>query len=497
MAEYFHKMSELENVLEQVEKIILKTSYQKRGNVIDSIRRKEDFNTPAVVEGKDSLTYKRYNVWKDMVFYRNVTPFASKGAQVVRKLMQAMSLRSVGLNVFGQINNYAVGRISNAIDRNRLFGGKYTNTYYDRRYYNKATQEFNKHAATFKISPTKGYYKANQSHTKFEGVIKYFDAVRQNQTSVNTNSKGVGDQVSSLGYIMMEKVEMAIQSKTAISIIMATMVEDKNTGKDVSLYDALQFDEKTGRVEMPDNYIWDKKTEYGVKNLVWEVNKSVHGNYAFEDKITLQATTLGEIGSQFKKFIIPSIDSRLRNRYENEERGIVEGRYLAYVALYKYFRQEKGSFTKAIAKLDDIEKMNMIKNMHEVIFIILAVILKIFFTSLAKGLPPEDKELKKLMNFLAFQNDRLVNDFTFFMPLIGTPAQYQSIKNPIPVLTYMKDYVDILGAIGSSVIGEGVYQSGIRKGDYKIVKEIKDVIPLINLTNKWENFETIKDFYIK
>ena len=293
----------------------------------------------------------------------------------------------------------------------------------------------------------------------------------------------------------MEKTEFAIQSKTAISIILSTEVEDKD-GKKTNLYDALEFDEKTGRVSMPDNFIWDKKTEYGVKNLIWEVNKSIHGNYAFEDKITLQATTMGEIASQFKKFIIPAIDARFRNRYENEERGTVEGRYLAYQRLVKYFMQDKGDLIGAWNKLDDIQKMNMMKNLHEVILLLTAFLLMLFFKSLGSGLPPDD-ETKKLMNFLSFQNSRIVNDIKIFVPLLGIQEQYQSIKNPIPVLTYMKDYADILTSGISTILGNGVYRSGVNQGDYKFIKEVKDIIPIISLTNKWKNFETIKDFYIK
>lgn len=497
MALYYHKASEFENTLDQIEQVILSNDFKRRGSVTDSLKRKGDDTKDALVSGKDSLIYKRYNTWKDMVFYRNVNVYQSKGAQVVRKLMQAMSLRSVGLNLFGQINNFLVGEMGNAVERNRFFGGKYIHTYYNRESFNRASLEYVKYASTFKLSPTKRYYRIKESKTKYEAVIKYFDAIRANQTSVETNSKGIKEKASHLGYIMMEKVEFAVQSKTAISLIMSTQVEDKETGKYTNLYDALVFDEKTGKATMPDNFIWDNDAKYGVKNLIWEVNKSIHGNYAFEDKVAIQLTTLGEIASQFKKFLVPAMDARFRNRYENEERGIIEGRYLAYRSLFKYVWQSKGDFVSSIKKLDDIEKMNMIKNLHEVAIISAATLLMLFFKSLGEGLPPDNDKTKKLMNFLSYQNSRLINDILLFVPVVGTSNQYQTIKNPIPVLTYLKDYADIAGAGVKTIMGDGIYQSGVFKGDYKLVKEVKDVLPLINLTNKWENFETIKDFYIK
>lgn len=498
MAEYFYKMSEMENVLSQVDDIILSTSFKKRNSIQGSLRQKGNNKEDAKILSEESNTYRRYQIWKDMVFYRNANVYKTKGAQVIRKIMQALSLRSVGLNLFGQINNFTIGEISNAIERNRFFGGKYINVFYKRESYNRASVEYAKHVATFRMNKNNDYYQVNQGSSKYEAVIQYFDAVRQNQTSLNVDSRGVVEQVQSLGYLMMEKVEFAIQSKTAMSIIMSFDVLDKNTGKMVSLYDALEFNKETGHVSLPDHYEFTKNDMYGLKNLIWEVNKSIHGNYAYEDRMTIQNTLLGEIGAQFKKFIIPAIDARFRNGYMHEERGWVEGRYLAIRDFAKYLWNDKNMKT-SWDKLSDVQKMNMFKNLTELTFLLAAILVQVAFSALKDGLPPEDKkgELSKLLNFLSYQGSRVVNDILIFIPILGAQQQYNTVKNPFPVMTYLKDYADILGAGFKTITGEGVYTTGIRKGDYKLIKEIKDVIPLINLTNKWENFATIKDFYIK
>ncbi len=499
MAEYFFKMSEMENVLSQVDDMILATSFKKRNSIQGSLRQKGNNKEDAKILSEESNTYKRYQIWKDMVFYRNVNVYKSKGAQVVKKVMQALSLRSVGLNVFGQINNFTIGEITNAVERNRFFGGKYINTFYKREAFNRASVEYAKHVSSFRMNKDKGYYgNVRAGSSKYEAVIHFFNAIRQNQTSLNVNSKGIVEQTGSLGYLMMEKVEFAIQSKTAMSIIMSTEVKDRNTGEMVNLFDALVFDEKTGLASLPDHIEFSTKDRYGLQNLIWEVNKSVHGNYAFEDRMTIQNTLLGEIGAQFKKFIVPAIDARFRNGYMHEERGWVEGRYLAYRDFAKYLWAEK-NFLRGWNKLTDIQKMNMFKNLTEFCFLLTAILVQVLFAALKNSLPPEDKksELGKLLNFLSYQGSRVVNDILMFVPILGTQNQYNMIKNPFPIMTYLKDYADILGAAFKTITGEGVYSTGIRKGDYKLVKEIKDVIPLINLTNKWENFATIKDFYIK
>ena len=44
---------------------------------------------------------------------------------------------------------------------------------------------------------------------------------------------------------------------------------------------------------------------------------------------------------------------------------------------------------------------------------------------------------------------------------------------------------------------DNYFERGVNKGELKVLKEITDVIPAFNILNRWESFETVKNFYIR
>ena len=76
---------------------------------------------------------------------------------------------------------------------------------------------------------------------------------------------------------------------------------------------------------------------------------------------------------------------------------------------------------------------------------------------------------------------RSYNDLTFFM-------SYESfstiIQDPLPLMRTLDSTSDILPATWNYIIGEDEYKSGFRKGQSKLGKEIRDLVPLINQVDK-------------
>jgi hypothetical protein len=93
-----------------------------------------------------------------------------------------------------------------------------------------------------------------------------------------------------------------------------------------------------------------------------------------------------------------------------------------------------------------------------------------------------------------------MNEIKTFIPVLGIKEQYQMAKNPIAALSTMRDY----GEAAASVLtmpfppyDKNYYERGPFKGDLKASKEIRDVIPALNILNRWESFETVRNFYIR
>ena len=63
-----------------------------------------------------------------------------------------------------------------------------------------------------------------------------------------------------------------------------------------------------------------------IRNEIREVNKQIHGNYAYEDRMVLQSSSIGRLIAQFHKWVAPAIRARYQKEYYDENLGWMEGR---------------------------------------------------------------------------------------------------------------------------------------------------------------------------
>ena len=52
---------------------------------------------------------------------------------------------------------------------------------------------------------------------------------------------------------------------------------------------------------------WNDDTRYDIRNNIREVNKQIHGNYAYEDRTIMQTMALGRLAMQFHKWVANSL----------------------------------------------------------------------------------------------------------------------------------------------------------------------------------------------
>jgi hypothetical protein len=507
MAEKFEQMSDIESSLLAIAKIVEKKKYfvsnsigekfTKRGTNDDSVYKKEG----------ESLANSRLKKWFKMVYYNNDQYDYSTFAQVASKLQNITSLKGIGFNVFGAVNNYIMGRINNGIE---AYGG----VYFDRSAYFRSTAEYNKDylPGVMKGMGSKdGLYDLNKPNSKYEALVKYFRMIRKYQ---ETSGKVTAAQ---LAYIFQEAGEYNVQSKTGVAVTMSSKFEltNKTTGEKMSIYDAFNFDESTGELSLKTGFEIDETLRTKVTNYVYEVNKQIHGNYAWEDRMVIQSHWLGELGAQFHKWVYPLVRARFAERYDNENLGTIEGRYRTFWNVMKYVYQTEEGFlaktggilgilvpgSKTYKNMSEMEVRNMHKNIAELGFFMASALMAFLFQMLASGLDDEDDEqLKRLLNFMVYQQTRQQNEIMTFIPVLGIKEQYQLAKNPLASLSTLRDY----GEVFSSLIvmpfppyEDNYYERGVHKGSLKAWKEAKDVIPALGVLNRWESFETVKSFYIR
>lgn len=501
MAENFEVMSSIESDLQAIAKIMDDRVYYETdslGNKLiakGSKLNKTEEGSPVVKRSEDVLATKRLRKWFKMVYYNNQEFNRSTVAMVAKRIQNLTSLKGVGFNVFGNINNYVMGRINNAIEA----AGE---LYYDRSAAKRALTEYNTDYLpnVFKgLGGTKdSYYIAEKQHSKYEALVHHFHMVRKYQ-----EDSGKVDPMS-WAYLLQEGGEYNVQSKTGIAILMSRQLTNKNTGETLSYYDAHEFDPNTGELKLKDGFEISEKERAETINYILEVNKQIHGSYAFEDRMVIQEHWLGTLAAQFHKWIYPAYKVRFKERYVDENLGTVEGRYVTVWNFIKYMKEAEGNFLEKMRTgwkdLDPIQIKNMYKNIAELAFFAASFAMYGVFKSIASGVPDDDKFLKRWLNFLTYQQSRQMVELSTMMPIVGLEEQYQIAKSPVAILTTLKDFGEALKttmAIPLPPYNKNYYQRGVHEGELKALKEWRDVIPALNILNKWDAYDQVKSFYIK
>ena len=506
MAEKYEQMSDIESSLLAIAKIVENKKYYVSNSIEEKMLKKGSAQEELVKKPGDSLASKRLKKWFKMVYYNNDEYDYSTVAQVADKIQNVTSLKGLGFNIFGGINNYIMGRINNAIE---AYGG----IFFEKSAYFRATGLYNKEylpGYLKGIGSKDGIYDLNKPNSKYEAIVDYFRIVRKFQADAGRVD------IASFAYIFQEGGEYNVQSKTGVAVTMSSKFEltHNQTGEKLAIFDAFNFDPNTGELTLKPGYEIDEAFKTKVTNYIYEVNKQIHGNYAWEDRMVIQSHWLGQLGAQFHKWVYPGIRSRFQKRYVNENLGEIEGRYRTFWNVMKHVYQTEQGFlaktagmlgvlvpgSKAYKKMSDLEVRNMYKNIAELGFFMASFLMAELFSMLAAGIPPEDENVKKLVNFMIYQQTRQQQEIKTYIPVLGIKEQYQMVKNPIAGLSTLRDYGEMMSStlsIPFPPYDKNYYERGPHKGSLKAWKEAKDVIPALGMLNRWESFENVKNFYIR
>ena len=516
MAENFQVMSEFESTVISVLRTLKNRKVLKKdsdGNFITNTLDK----TTAKFRGDDSLTEQRLKKWMDMVLYNSKNPYRSKMGNFVKKVKLLMSVKGVGLNPFGQVNNLKIGNINNMVeaaagtifnksDYKKAIKG-YTTEYLPAFFAAKKDYILSKHS-----DKNGEYYSLPRNLTKYDALVNKYRMMRDMLSK--DGIEGYEGKVMDMLFMMQHGAEFSIQSKSGIAILHNKTLTNKVTGEKISVYDAHSFDQKTGDLIL-DSSLYEEtdQEKYDLTNFIYETNKRLHGNYAWEDRMVIQQTLVGEMIAQFHKWVYPFIKRFWGKNYNDENLGDTEGIFISFYKLNKAVYDmtkldgsfwkgitNKKTFTEAWATLNDYQKANMTRMIGYFAFFLLSLLMKNLWSLLADELDDDDdKKLLKLTNFMVYLDDRTMSEISV---AINPTEIGQFVKNPIAIVGFTGDVWDALSESAKFVLppyGQEaeVFQRGVNKGEYKWVKEWGDILPFFSAINKWDSFEELKSFYIK
>jgi hypothetical protein len=394
------------------------------------------------------------------------------------------------------------------------------------------------------VNKTLGYDK-QKPVSKYEALSQRFNMIEHH---IQQHS-GKVDWIAKLGgFTGMEKGEWLVQSMVGNAILDSIQVEYTGSdpakkGSKKSLYDAYEFDEKTGAVTLEEGYELSDHDRRDIINRIRETNKRIHGNYRAIDKVVIEKEWWGRVMMQYHKWVIPAYSARFRKLKYDENLGggmHIEGRWRSAgkflmalkdrtITLQTLIDTVNTDYTKmdpAAQKqwlldvwsglitaeewdeMSDEEKTsliahrknNLLKDLMDLVYIALLSVLGILIAAVARGLDDDDEEVKKLLNFFRYQADRSTAELALFVPILGIIEGYQLVKNTIASTSIIKEAGELTKALLQFPFipdSEKTIQRGPNKGRYKVAKEAGDIIPIIKQLQRWNAFETTKEFWVK
>ena len=571
MAEHYETMNQVEDTLKAMLDVITRRTYDETVDTKLYKSGREKIKNVGVGKyrvgkaGADSNVLRRAKKWMNMVYYDNENVTRGTMEKLADGLIQFSSLSYVAFNPFGNFNNYMLGKINNNIEAvgGRFFSGKA---------YARAVYEFNKRAlpdlikrtayngeeladlATFntmRLSNKKIYdpYKAGSKYEALVDLFRMMDDKADIRESGNQGDKAFKSwfaKATEIGYVMQDAAEYNVQTKIGMAILMDTRIRKSSEGKggeSISLYDAFRFNSDTKEAELIEGYdtiiekggkerAYTNEYRYEIRNDIREVNKQVHGNYAYEDRMVMQSHYIGKLAAQFHKWVAPAIKARFRREYFDENLGWMEGRYKSMIKLSAHTIKEvaKGNlnvkkWTQTFKENYDKESTkeeaearadNIIKNTYRSLGELGIMLMTLGATYLLEAMlkdDDDDSEFEtKLENFLIYQADRTYKEMILFMPVFpdSWTQLHQMFKSPIASTRTLGELGEALSLSVRTPFGymsmsnkefygdsEYVYQRKPRKGQLKVNKAWRDALPIIYSMQKWNNFLQSRDFFIK
>ena len=562
MAEHYEVMGEIEDTLTAMVKVIENRTYTPADPlIVTGTRIDSKFKKVGTIKGSDSNALRRAKKYMSMIYYDNELVTKGMIDKIADELIGISSLSYVAFNPFGNLNNYVMGRINNGIE---MLGSRY----FSKQNYARATKEYNVQGITGLLTRTstgltdladiatlgkmglkKSDYDADKPNSKYEAFVDMFRMmdkatdIRENTSEFDT--KSIWSRFKEWGYVIQDAAEYNVQTKVGMAILMDVTIKNSKTGETLSLYDAFQYNSDTHKNELMSGYdtiVSKNGTEqpytdqyrYDLRNEIREVNKQIHGNYAKEDRMVIQGHTLGNLATQFHKWVAPAIRSRFRREYFDQNLGWIEGRYTSF---FKFLNHVKGEMVRGNFKINPANYNESFKKAYgftgqggnidqkaedklrgfyrttgELGIMLSIVVLNSLLSGILAG-DDDDAELtKRLKNLVRLQGDRTYKEMVLFTLVFPeSPKQIYSImKSPIATtrtlgelgealsLSYMTPLAYLVeGKDAFYADKDYVYQNKPNKGQLKLYKNWADVVPILYSIQKWDNMIKAQDFYIK
>lgn len=519
MAINYDVMSDIEETITAFIETMEETNYRQKDTVVS--KAKAGIGVKSKVRPR-ARALERVLWWKNNVFYGNYRNSESALEKGINNFMRYSSLTYVAFNPTGNLNNWIMGRVNNAIEQlgGRFFSGadyRKSEAEFYATVLPHSVLRFAKRTADLTPFTNKYRYNPDKPMNLYEALVDEYamlDPKAELREFVEgSKAKSFKTRLIEFGYSGQDAGEYQLQTTVGNAILRGTYVRNSVTNEIVSVRDAYYYDAEQKKAVMKEGFdetvLYNKKTgefkvtgafddnfRYDLRNTIREANKQIHGSYSKEDVMVIEGMLLGRMATQFKKWVMPAIRNRVQDMYYDENLGWIEGRYNSlwrflgtakrYLvegkrtekSLVKQFladtgyNAELGEFNqKNIGAVNALK--NLYRNMADVGLILLVLLVGELFDLMEAD---EDDTLikRRLINLAKYQSGRLLREQTAFIPVLpqGAKQMYEQADSPFAVLRVGYEAYEAIAASISYGYYKGVYATTGNEEDWYLNKEV-------------------------
>lgn len=257
--------------------------------------------------------------------------------------------------------------------------------------------------------------------------------------------------------------EHEIQVKTMLALMDGTKVIDKESGNEITLLEAhekygsnlyeiktddtgkkykdykiqVKIETSEGVEEIVD---FDERERQEFMNTLHALNKRMHGVYNDFDKGVAQRHSVGRLLMMYRKHLVPAYKRRYKSASFDEELSApTEGMYRVFWrTLIKDTKNYKLNVASRWSTYTPFEKAQIRKVTAELT--IIAALAALIMALEAMGGGDDDEEKKKMpyaYNFMLYEAIRMRSETKTYLPVIGLPDLYRTVKSPSAVMGTM------------------------------------------------------------
>lgn len=458
----------------------------------------------ALKSGSQSNLYSLLEHLREVRVYGIGTKGSKTRAHRAKQVQHYTSLVSMGLNMWSAATNVTQGGITAAIESLGGSSGLYTPVNYAR-----AIKKVGLDTPDLVLDEGRNIVRSKtRLLLKRFNSSEGFEAINHDFGKTNAATKFAQE---SIVYAPQSVSETAAQALVMYSILDNIKVKNKageyinKAGEVVATREeAMTIDEAytvvdgklvANTVAEASEQSEDMSTDgvFKVANLVSRTTRDLFGSYNSQNKSMFKATITGSFIMQMKGWLITGLAKRFKGynlvgvaygeervedlRYNAETEKIEMGHYMEAIRFLSVsFKglldaQRKISLTENWQVMTEEEKKRI--TIAAVEFAV-AMILPILANAML-----DDEDEDSLTYKIGYLTLRVGDEFqTYFNP----KEMSRLISNPAVASKTLLDITEILAQFLSNPVER--YETGVRKGELKIMKEISDISPIIKQINK-------------